>query len=124
MAGVVLALAGLTYADGGPGLSAATAPVWSAAGRWVGTRQSEMMVKWDIDPEEFEWDNERGEYTTSFCFRKITIKPAHFVPLGGGKMLLQFDWVKRWARYEWREGQLRIYDRGTVYSLCPAPHKP
>ena len=119
MMGVVLALAGLTCGDGGPGAGAATAPAWSAAGRWVGTLHARVPVRVD-------WDNDRGAVTFEAPgLTPATVEPAHFTPLGGGQVLLEFERFSGMARCEWREGQLRIYDKRSVYVLRPAaPRKP
>jgi hypothetical protein len=61
MAGIVLALAGLTPGDGGPGIGAARAPVEvSFVGKWEGTLQVPTTAGGAVLP--VKWDFERGEF--------------------------------------------------------------
>jgi|SRR5215469_17184816 len=118
MTGIVLALAGLACGDGGPGMGAATAPAWSAAGRWVGTCYA-------LKPIRVDWDNGRGVATLEAPgLKPQTSSQWHFTPLGGGQVLLEFGRFSELARYEWSEGWLRIYGRQNPFVLRPTSRKP
>ena len=118
MTGFMLALAGLTCGDGGPGAGAA--PVRTSAGRWVGTFKGRSA------PEgvPVEWDNDRGKLTLEVHRQVIPVEPAHFAPVAG-HVLLTLRGRPVLARCEWRAGEVRLYmGPGEVMTLRPAPRKP
>ena len=75
MAGIVLALAGLTAGDGGPGTGAARAPVAASFGGWW--EGSFHTADWCNIPTRFEgrvWVSAEGKCTLSRC--EIEVNPG------------------------------------------------
>ncbi len=120
MTGVVLALAGLTAGDGGPGTGAASAPVRSCAGRWVGT----CYVGFTKRTVTVAWDNGRGELKlTSPRVEVGLVERASFMT-GGGQVFWTLGDRNGVGRCEWLAGQLRLYMGQNVWALRPAPREP
>ena len=125
MTGIVLALAGLMCADGGPGMGAATAPVAlnpaiNFGGRWVGTAQRGAE-----HPVTIEWDNTAGVLILSGAWRA----DATFKVSGPRAVTLTLEESVYRGTYAFAGDRLilraSVDGRSLVITLRPsAPHKP